>query len=95
VDMEELMSPTIIFCDNQAAISISKQGSFHGRTKHIELRFHWLRDQVEAKKLELEYVSTEDNVADLMTKAVPKDKHKRMVELIGLKEVPQAKPRKT
>ena len=48
--MEELnfipSSPTLIFCDNKSTISMSKNPMFHGRTKHIELRYHFIRDQV-------------------------------------------------
>lgn len=65
---------TDIFCDNKATIAMTKNPAFHGRTKHIDIRLHFIRDLVANKEIELTYCSTHEQVADVMTKSLPRDK---------------------
>nr|KYP66211.1 Retrovirus-related Pol polyprotein from transposon TNT 1-94 [Cajanus cajan] len=58
-----------LFIDNKSVISLSKNPVTHGRSKHIETKFHYLRDKVNEGKLELVYCNTQDQVADMFTKA--------------------------
>ena len=60
----------IIFCDNTSAINISKNLVQHSRTKHIDIRQHYIRELVENKTLVLEYIETEPQLADIFTKAL-------------------------
>ncbi|KAF7360926.1 Integrase catalytic domain-containing protein [Mycena sanguinolenta] len=62
--------PTPVLCDNEAAIVLAGDQSFHSRAKHIDNRYHHIRDCVE-KKVVLPRVSSHDNVADTLTKALP------------------------
>ena len=63
--------PTIIIhCDNTSAINISKNPVEHSRTKHIDIRHHFIRDLVENKIIRLEHVGTDRQLADIMTKAL-------------------------
>lgn len=64
----------ILFCDSQSAIHLAKNSSFHARSKHIDVRYHWIRDVLNSKLLQLEKISTEDNGADMLTKVLPKEK---------------------
>ena len=61
-----------IFCDNTSAISISKNPIMHSKTKHIHIKFHFLREQVMSKVIKLEYIGTKDQIADIFTKPLPK-----------------------
>jgi hypothetical protein len=61
-----------IYEDNQAAIAISKQHNLHERTKHIDIRYHWLRERVERKEIALTYIQSTDNLADTFTKPLAK-----------------------
>jgi len=59
-----------IFEDNQSTICLARNQSVHGRTKHIDIKYHFIRDLVEAGRIELSYCATENMVADILTKGV-------------------------
>lgn len=63
-------SSTVIMCDNSSTIKLSKNPVMHGRSKHIKVRFHFLRDLVKDGEIELLHCVTQEQVADLMTKAL-------------------------
>ena len=64
------MQPVIssVICDNTSAINISKNLVQHSRTKHIEIRHHFLRDHAQKGDITLEFVNTKDHLADIFTK---------------------------
>ena len=63
---EHLTNPMMIFEDNQSTIPTTKNPQFHGRAKHINIKFHFIREQVIAKTVELKYCRSSDMVADLL-----------------------------
>jgi hypothetical protein len=73
-----------IRCDNTSAINVSKNPVNHSRTKHIDVRHHFLRDHVEKKNIELTHCRTEDQVADIFTKALNKDQFVNLRILLGM-----------
>lgn len=77
-------SPTAVRCDNNATISLSGDPSCHSRVKHIDNRYHHIRDCVEKKKIFLPRVSSFDNVADTLTKALPAPDFLRHRSALGL-----------
>uniref|UniRef100_A0A2N9FV76 Reverse transcriptase Ty1/copia-type domain-containing protein n=1 Tax=Fagus sylvatica TaxID=28930 RepID=A0A2N9FV76_FAGSY len=66
-----LNSPPIIWCDNLSAISLASNPVFHARTKHVEIDYHFVRERVIRGDLKVHYIPTEDQLADLLTKALP------------------------
>ena len=72
---EEITSPVILYCDNTNAINISKNLVMHAKTKNIAIKYHYLRELVEDKKVKMEYVNTKEQIADIFTKPLPKDAH--------------------
>jgi hypothetical protein len=60
----------VIYCDNQSCIKLSENPVFHDRSKHIEIRYHFIRDYVQRGAVELQYISIEEQVADILTKAL-------------------------
>lgn len=80
-------NPTVIFSDNQAAISLTKNRQFHARTKHIDVRFHFLRWMCENGTIKLIYCPTGDMIADALTKPLPSFKVKHFAHELGLRTI--------
>ena len=64
----QIPGPTIIHCDNQSCIQMLVILVFHDKTKHIEIRYHYISDMVQKGVVELQYVSTDDQTVDILTK---------------------------
>jgi hypothetical protein len=75
---------TFINCDNSSSIKLSKNPILHGRCKHIDVRFHFLRDLNKEGTIELRYCRSQDQLADMMTKALKLDTFCRLREGIGM-----------
>ena len=78
------LTATTLFCDNQSAIALTKEHQYHARTKHIDVRFHFIRWIIEDGKLRLIYCPTEEMVADVLTKALTSTKVKFFAQELGL-----------
>lgn len=78
----------VLFCDNQGAMALAKNPQFHARSKHIDIQHHYVREQVTAGNVALEFVPTDKQVADGLTKALAKDKFERFRQLVGLERRP-------
>jgi len=65
----------VIYCDNQSCIKLTENPVFHGRSKHIGIKYHFIRDCVQKGVVKLEYIPTDKQVADILTKALPRGKH--------------------
>ena len=74
----------VVNCDSQSAIDLSKNSMYHSHSKHIEVRYHWLRLVVEQQSFELEKIHTDKNLADMLTKVVSREKLKLCAELAGM-----------
>ena len=76
--------PVTLFSDNQSAIALAKDHQYHARTKHIDVRFHFIRWVIDDGKLHLIFCPTNDMVADSLTKALPSPKVKHFAAELGL-----------
>ena len=77
--------PTTLYSDNQSAIAIATNGNFHARTKHIDIRYHFIRFVVDNGSVKLIYCPTDDMTADTLTKALPNAKAKHFAAALGLR----------
>jgi hypothetical protein len=75
---------TVIHCDNQSCIKLSDNLVFHDRSKHIEIRYHFIRYWVQRGAIQLLYIPTNEQVADILTKALPRGKHVYFRDKMGL-----------
>ncbi|GAA0176229.1 transmembrane signal receptor [Lithospermum erythrorhizon] len=78
---------SVIYCDNSSTIKLSRNPVMHGRSKHIDVRYHFLRDQVKKGRITLEHCSSEDQVADILTKAVKVDIFLKQRAALGMMEL--------
>lgn len=76
--------PTIILEDNQSSIAMAKNPQFHGRAKHIDIKHHFIREQVSAGSIELKYCPTQEMLADVLTKGLPQQQFSLLREKAGI-----------
>lgn len=79
-------TPTTILCDNKSAIALTNNPVFHGRSKHIDIKYHYVRELVKEGEVELQFCSSEEQVADIMTKPLKAESFEKFKEMIGIVE---------
>ena len=86
-------APAKLYMDNQSAMSVAKNPEHHGRMKHLDLWFYWLRNCVEEQLISPQYIPTADMAADILTKALPRQTwgsgpsqawHERVLEVLRI-----------
>jgi len=77
----------VIYCDNISSILLVNNLVDHAKTKHIELHYHFIREKILAKEIDLIHVSTEYEVDDIFTKALGTDKLKKFRQMLGVLEM--------
>jgi hypothetical protein len=86
---EPQTTPTPIYTDSTGARAVATNpGSNHARLRHLKIADHQIQQEVEAGTIVVHRVNTEDNVADIFTKALPKERHQKLTELLGLRTLP-------
>ena len=74
----------ILYCDNISSINVSKNPVMHIKTKHIAIKYHYLRELVQDKDMKIEYVNTKEKIVDIFTKILPKDAHEYLRGKLGV-----------
>lgn len=82
---------TYILCNSKSALSIAHNSVMHGRTKHLDIAYHYVQDMIDIGRVDTIYVNTTDNVADMFTNALSLDKLKIFRLAIGIREIPTIK----
>ena len=83
-DYDLLFNTTPIYCDNTSAINLSKNPVYHSRTKYIEARHHFLRDHVAKNDVKLEFIPTNDQLADIFTKPLDESQFVKIRRNLGI-----------
>lgn len=81
-----LKEPMEIFCDNEGVVALTKEPRDHGRSRHIDRKYHFIRHGVEEGHLVVRRISSEDNPADPLTKGLSRFKHLQHARSIGLRD---------
>lgn len=79
-----VITPIVIYIDNQSAIKLIKNPEFHKRTKHIDIKFHFIREKYMEKQIDPRYVASSAQLADIFTKPLPKERFRNLREAIGI-----------
>ena len=74
----------ILYCDNTSSINISKNPMMHTNTKHIAIKYHYLRELLQDKEVKMEYVNTKKQMANVFTKALPKEAYEYVRGKLGM-----------
>ena len=69
-----------VYADDQGAIALPKNPEYYTRTKHIDIQWHWVRDEMEAGRIKLNYIPTADMVVDGLTKPLAHEKYEEFVK---------------
>ena len=72
-----------IHCDSQSAIHLANHQMYHTRTKHIDIKLHFIREVVESGVIKIVKIASKDNPANMLTKSLPRDKFKKCLGLVG------------
>ena len=73
--------------DNQSAICMAQIPEFHGRTTHVSIKYHFVRDQVDEGTVELQYCKSENMLANVLTKGLPREQFERLRKVMSLKQM--------
>ncbi|RVW80365.1 Retrovirus-related Pol polyprotein from transposon RE1 [Vitis vinifera] len=83
---EKQNEATYLLCDNKSAIAIAKNYVFHIRTRHIAVKYHFIKETISNGEVQLMYCKSEEQVADIFTKALPLEKLVHFRKLLGLEK---------
>ncbi|GKB21482.1 retrovirus-related pol polyprotein from transposon TNT 1-94 [Tanacetum coccineum] len=78
---------TPLYCDNKSAIALCSNNVQHSRSKHIDVRYHFIKEQVENEVVEIYFVRTEYQLAEIFTKALPQERFNFFIEKLGMKSM--------
>ena len=81
---QQRKKPTMLYVDNQSAIRLVRKPKFHKRTKHVDIKYHYIREKVENREIEVVFTPTEHQLADMFTKALPKNHFVELYSKLGL-----------
>jgi len=76
-----------VHADNQSAIALAQNPTSHSRAKHIDIRFHFIQERIERNEIKLQYISTHQMVANILTKALPREAFEKFHEALGVIKV--------
>ncbi|XP_060873977.1 zinc finger protein 514-like [Metopolophium dirhodum] len=87
-DLLETQGDTpVLYADNQSAIKLVKNPEYHKRTKHIDVRYHYIREKFSEGMFSLEYVPSKEQLADILTKPTPRPRFEELREMLGIRYI--------
>ena len=78
------LDSTCIYCDNRSCVKLSENLMFHDKLKHIEIQYHYIRDMVQRGEVKLQYVVTDEHIANFFTKPLARVKFEYFREKLGV-----------
>ena len=87
LSVQSSSKPITILSDSQSALEIAENPAKYRYAKHIDIKYHTIRHYIQNDKIEIDYIPTQAQPADVLTKALQPIKHQRCVELMGLRNI--------
>jgi hypothetical protein len=84
---DQVPDSTIIYCDNQSCRRLSKHLVFHEWSKHIEIKYYFIRDKVQEGEVKLQYIPTDEQTTDILTKPLSNIKFAYLRDKLGVVEI--------
>ena len=81
------MQPTLMFADNEGAKAIANKAQYHSKSKHFNIKMHWIHKRVEDKSVHIKSCRDPEQTVDILTKALARPKHKLHVARMGLSPI--------
>jgi hypothetical protein len=86
-DIGEVQEKAIhLYCDNKSVIAMTKNPVYHSRTRHITIKHHFIGEAIEECEVELKFCKSNEQVADIFTKALPNEKFQQFREALGVQK---------
>jgi hypothetical protein len=82
----QMLDATVIHCDNQSCVKLSENPVSHDTTKHVEIKYHYIRDIVQRKAVRVEYLPTDEQIAYVLTKPLARSKFMYFRDKLGVTE---------
>ena len=79
--------PALVCEDYQSAISMTRNPQFHGRSKHIAMKYHFIRDEMKKRAIDIKYCRSENMLADMLMKALYGDRFEKLRQMAGIQEL--------
>jgi hypothetical protein len=83
----QVLDSTVIYCDNQSCVKILENPMFHDKLKHIEIKYYFLHDKVHRGEAVLQYIATDEQTTDILTKPLSKIKFAYLRDKLGLMDI--------
>ena len=81
------LDATCIYCNNQSCVKLSENPIFHEKSKHIEIKYHYIKDMVQRGAVKLQYVAMDEHIADVLTKPLSRVKFEYFMEKLGVLQI--------
>ena len=81
------LDSTCIYCDNQSCVKLSENPVFHDKSKHIEIKYHYIRDMVQRGAVKLQYVAMDDQIVDVLMNPLARVKFEYFREKLGVLQI--------
>ena len=83
----QVLDSIVIYCDNQSCVKISENHMFHDRSKHIEIKYYYIRDRVQKGEVKLQYISINEQITNILTKPLSKVNFVYFRDNLGLVDI--------
>ena len=88
------LDATCIYCDNQSCVKLSENPVFHDKSKHIEIKYHYIKDMVHRGEVKLQYIAMDEQIADVLTKPLARVNFEYFREKLGVLQIEVPSKRK-